>query len=182
MYKFFILLITSCGLYLAGTGSVHAHITADSISFEDQRARINELLDARSKRFGDFDESLLKKTGIFGIFKTTADMQRSIDILKEIVITDNNIFIETKKLIDIKDYQSERNAALAKEYDDQVTAYMKTVSKLQQENDKLRAEIESLDTSEQQSNMALYIAVGIILSLLFVIYQRFNKKRLKKVT
>ncbi|SMG22856.1 hypothetical protein [Sphingobacterium psychroaquaticum] len=182
MYKLLILFVTSCCLYLAGTGHAHANITADSISFEDQRARINELLDARSKRFGDFDESLLKKTGIFGIFKTTADMQRSIDILKEIVITDNNIFIETKKLIDIKDYQSERNAALAKEYDDQVTAYMKTVSKLQQENDKLRTEIESLDTSEQQSNMALYLAVGIILSLLFVIYQRFSKKRLKKVT
>lgn len=156
-----------------------ASIQTDSINFEDQRLRINNLLKERSKRFGEFDQSLEQKTGIFGIFKTKADMQRSIDILRQVVLTDNNIFIETKKLLDIKDYESDKYANLAKSYDDQVTAHMKTVSKLQQENDKLRLEIENMDQNETQNNTALYIALIIIAGLLFTIYQDYKRRKKK---
>lgn len=157
-----------------------ANIQTDSINFEDQRLRVNSLLEERSKRFGEFDLSLEQKTGIFGIFKTKADMQRSIDILKQVVITDNNIFVETKKLLDIKDYERDKYASLAQSYDAQVTAHMKTVSKLQQENDKLRLEIENMDTDVAQNNTALYIALLIIVFLLFTIYQDY-KRRKKKI-
>src|SRR5690554_7464066 len=66
-------------------------LAQDTLAYEIQRQRVNTLLDQRSARFGQFDQSLNSRTGIFGL-KTKKDMQNSIDILKEIVITDNNIF------------------------------------------------------------------------------------------
>ncbi len=152
---------------------------SDSVNYEQQRQRVNKLLEERSQRFGEFDLSIQKKTGIFGIFKTKGDMQKSIDILKQVVITDNNIFVETKRLLDLKDYESDRHAALAREYDKQVSAYMKTITKLQDENDKLRAQLDNMDQSDQQSNFLLYLlaTVIIILSVLFV--QLFRRRKSK---
>src|SRR5690554_3634155 len=66
-------------------------LNADSLDYELQRQKVNHLLDQRSARFGHFDESLKKRTGIFGL-KTKRDMQASLDILHEIVLTDNEIF------------------------------------------------------------------------------------------
>ena len=59
--------------------------TSDSSGYEAQRQKVNELLQQRSARFGQFDESLKQRTGIFGL-KTKKDMQASIDILKQIVV------------------------------------------------------------------------------------------------
>lgn len=171
------------GLFLSTFLSVaHASIQQDTISFADQRARINNLLDSRKERFGEFDRSLQMKSGIFGIFKTSADMQHSIDILKQVIVADNQIFVETKRLLDIKDYESARYEALAKEYDAQVTAHMKTISKLQNENDKLRAQINELGDDQGHSNLALYIALAVIAFLLFTRYQAYKRQQIKKLT
>ncbi|MFD1769488.1 hypothetical protein [Sphingobacterium suaedae] len=149
--------------------------TTDSVNFEQQRDRVNTLLEERSRRFGEYDSSLQKKTGIFGIFKTKGDMQKSIDILKQIVLTDNNIFVETKRLLDIKDFESDKNRALAAEYDKQVSAYMKTITKLQDENDRLRLQIDTLDKEDHSSHVLTYVLLIIIAALLFVLYRQYRQ-------
>ncbi|MGH2622396.1 MAG: hypothetical protein ACRDE7_01900 [Sphingobacterium sp.] len=151
----------------------------DSLTFEAQRERVNKLLEDRSQRFGEYDQSLEKKTGVFGLFKTKADMQKSIDILRKIVLNDNNIFLETRKLLDLKDAQSERIQRLANEYDQQVSAYMKTITKLQNENDKLRAEIDLLEDEDRGSGIQLYLAFLVILGLILLLF-RLNWDRIKK--
>jgi len=155
--------------------SLLAQTNSDSVNYEQQRLRVNQLLDQRSARFGEYDKSITQKTGIFGIFKTKKDMQKSIDILKEIVITDNNIFVETKRLLDLKDYESDRYAALATEYDKQVSAYMKTITKLQDENDKLRQEVGTMGESDQKSNFFVYLLGAIVLGLLFIVYSLYKR-------
>ena len=156
----------------------------DSLTFEAQRERVNKLLEDRSQRFGEYDQSLEKKTGIFGLFKTKTDMQKSIDILRKIVLNDNNIFLETRKLLDLKDAQSERIQRLANEYDQQVTAYMKTITKLQNENDKLRAQIDQLENADRGSGIQLYLAIltilGLVLLLVSLNWNRIKKKLTKK--
>ena len=169
-------------LCLSKVTNAQTLINNDSLTYEQQREQVNQLLEDRSKRFGEFDTSLEQKTGIFGIFKTKADMQKSIDILKQIVITDNRVFIETKKLLDLKNYQSERYEALAREYDSQVSAYMKTITKLQNENDKLRQDISTLDTKDHDSNIFLYLLITVIIILLIVIYQLYKHNKVKKLT
>lgn len=161
-------------LYLMSFDS-HAQTTVDSLSFESQRKRVNDLLDQRSKRFGDYTSSLEKKTGIFGLFKSKSDMQQSIDILKSVVINDNLIFIETRKLLDLKDSEAQRFQSLATEYDQQVTAYMKTISKLQMENERLRLQIENLEKEDQKDNK--YLFWGVILLLITGVAITFYKSR-----
>lgn len=154
----------------------------DSISFEQQRKHVNSLLDQRSQKFGEYDLSLEQKTGIFGLFKTKDDMQKSIDILKSIVINDNDIFIETRKLLDIKDNEREKFQKLANEYDAQVTAYMKTISKLQLENENLRNKIADLEDLDHSNNGIVYILILVIAALSFAIYRLFSKLNAKNVT
>ena len=77
--------------------SLECSAQQDSSAYQMQRKKINLLLADRSSKFGQYDQSLSSRTGIFGL-KTKKDMQRSIDILTEIVRTDNNIFVELKFL------------------------------------------------------------------------------------
>lgn len=176
----------ACILVFSGSAILKAQdstaLKTDSITFESQRARVNKLLNERSAKFGDYDSSLTKKTGVFGLFKTKGDMQKSIDILRNIVINDNHIFIETRKLLDLKDVQSERYQKLAAEYDQQVSAYMKTINKLQQENDKLRGDISNLENSDQGNDNKLFIAIVIILGLVISVIYLYLKQKPKKLT
>ncbi|MBD1428310.1 MULTISPECIES: hypothetical protein [Sphingobacterium] len=154
----------------------------NSTSFEDQRKRVNNLLNARNQKFGEYDVSLQQKTGIFGLFKSKNDMQKSIDILKQIVVTDNNIFIETRKLLDLKDSEKERYEQLANEYDQQVTAYMKTISKLQAENDKLKDKIKSLEEEDLNSSKYIYVFILIIVALILGLLYQYKQLKSKNVT
>ncbi|MCW2261370.1 MULTISPECIES: hypothetical protein [Sphingobacterium] len=153
------------------TGFAVSAQNADSTSFEAQRMRVNKLIEDRKVKFGEYDLSLEKKSAIFGLFKSKDDMQRTIDILKNIVITDNNIFLETRRLISIKDDEKQKFQNLASEYDKQVSAYMGTINKLQKENEKLKKDIENLEGSDNSSNILLYIALAIIAVLSYFVYR-----------
>ncbi|WP_182497949.1 hypothetical protein [Sphingobacterium cellulitidis] len=157
-------------------------VKSDSLTFESQRERVNQLLNERSRRFGEYDQSLQKKTGIFGLFKTKKDMQKSIDILRELVLNDNNIFIETRKLLDLKDAQSERYQRLANEYDAQISAYMKTITKLQNENDKLRDSLKSMESTDTGSGVLLYLAGIVIITLIILLILQYKRNKPKKLT
>lgn len=156
-----------------------ADTALNSQSYEQQRKRVNELLENRKKRFGDFEISTKQKTGIFGVFKTKKDMQKSIDILREIILADNRILNETRKLLDIKDYESDHNASLASNYDAQITAHMRTIAKLREENDRLLADTTSEQKQFTNKQSLLYglIAVVVLQFLIIIrIYKRSEKK------
>lgn len=175
--NYFFLFISICTISTCVNGQIYE----DSTSFESQRKRVNDLLDQRSKRFGDYTASLEQKTGIFGLFKTKSDMQKSIDILKSVVINDNSIFLETRKLLDLKDSEAERFHTLATEYDQQVTAYMKTISKLQAENEQLRDKIKKLEDQTHEGNKLLYLSV-ILLLLFGAAFSYYRRRKLQNVT
>lgn len=130
--------------------------TSDSSGYEAQRQKVNELLQQRSARFGQFDESLKQRTGIFGL-KTKKDMQASIDILKQIVVMDNGIFRETKMLLDYKDFENSQIAQQSTEFDGRINGYIKTISKLQREQERLTAEIDKLEKSNRRDRGLLLL-------------------------
>ncbi|AIM35785.1 hypothetical protein KO02_03165 [Sphingobacterium sp. ML3W] len=151
---------------------------ADSTSYEAQRLRVNKLIEDRKVKFSEYDLSLEKKTAIFGLFKSKDDMQKTVDILKNIVITDNNIFLETRRLINIKDDEKQKFQNLAVEYDKQVSAYIGTINKLQKENEKLKKELKKIEGSDHNTNIFLYIALAVIAVLGYLLFQ--NQKITKR--
>src|SRR5690606_4406714 len=126
--------------------------------------------------FGQFNKSLEARTGIFG-FKTKKDMQASIDILKEIVLTDNNIFKETKVLLDYKDMEKTFISYRAEESIARINGYVKTISKQQKLQEEQRLQINEL---QQKANRYLVYSLFSTLLLIFLaivfIKRKFPKK------
>jgi hypothetical protein len=84
--------------------------------------------------------------------------------------------------LDLKDAQSERYQRLAAEYDNQVSAYMKTITKLQNENDKLREQLKSMENTDRGSGIMLYISIIVIIGLIIALIYQYNRHKPKKVT
>lgn len=139
--------------------SVPARAQEDSSAYQVQRRKINLMLAERSARFGQYDESLVKRTGIFGM-KTKKDMQRSINILTEIIRTDNDILRETKILLDYKDLEKTKVQGQFSETQTRVNNFMSTINKLQKQNEKLKADLEKND---QDHTKTISIIIGLAL-------------------
>src|ERR1700748_1344320 len=84
-----------------------AQYRSDSIAYQLQRKKINAMLAERTKKFGLYDESLSKHTGILGL-QTKKDIRRSNDILMDIVKTDNDIYKELKILLEFRTFQQKQ--------------------------------------------------------------------------
>src|ERR1700744_4315126 len=117
---------------------------ADSIAYQAERKKINEMLAQRTVKFGDYDKSLSIHTGIFGL-QTKKDIRRSNDILMDIVKTDDEIYKELKVLFEYRIFQQTQVQTHAKEAEQSNLGYMTTINKLRNQLDKIKAE-----TQEQQ--------------------------------
>jgi len=146
---------------------------AQKTPYEVQRRKINRLLEQRSAKFGQYDESLKLRTGIFGL-KTKKDMQRSIDILREIVTTDNTIFKELKVLLDYKDLERNEANSKAEETENRIKGYMQTITKLQQENDRLKQNIDHTEKEENSFPYLPFVALAAFFLLILFLVKRKN--------
>lgn len=153
--------------------SCFASSKQDSTAYEKQRTKVNQLLDQRSQRFGEFDASLRTRSGIFGL-KTKKDMQASIDILKEIVTTDNHLFKETKALLDFKDIEKQQVESKATESGTRITGYINTISKLRKNHEQLQDEISVL---KRQNSIYLNILIVTLLALITLSFLLFKRKK-----
>src|SRR5581483_10221875 len=104
MKKLFLLLLICLwhGLLLAQSKG-----NSDSLAYQLQRKKINDMLDQRRQKFGQYDESLKKHTGIFGL-QTKKDIRRSNDILMDIARTDEAIFEQIKILLNYRTFQQQQ--------------------------------------------------------------------------
>jgi len=140
----------------------------DSSAYQTQRVKINKLLDQRSEHFGQYENSLGTRTGIFGL-KTKRDMQASNDILRQIVITDNDIFTELKILLDYKDLEKSEVQTRAETVEGRIEKYKSTITRLQQENQKLRTETDShIIYQEKQYNYLIILIIALLLSAFYI--------------
>ncbi len=147
----------------------------DSLAYQLQRNKINEMLDSRVSKFGQFTESLDKKTGIFG-FKTKKDMQKSMDILKQIIETDNSILKETKTLLDFKTYQQEKVASESKESESRNMGYMRTINKLDTQNEKLSKELQEVKNSKKFYQLVSFALALAIISFALFVFRKISSK------
>lgn len=138
-------------------------------AYEAQRKKVNNLLNARTSKFGQYDESLTMRTGIFGL-KTKKDMQRSINILTEIVQTDNEIFKELKILLDYKDLEKSQVETKASETESRMNAYMQTIKKLQEQNAKTRDELSKVEKESAGFSNMLIITIVVIISIFLILF------------
>lgn len=148
----------------------------DTSAYNTQRKKINLLLEDRSAKFSRYDNSLTKKSGIFGL-KTKRDMQASNDILTQIVVTDNNIFSELKILLDYKDFEKKEVEHRAETVEGRIDRFQTTITRLQQENEKLKVDLQK--QTGKLNRMLIYLVSSILLLLIVIIYA-IRLKNLRK--
>lgn len=140
----------------------------DSIAYNAQRVKINSLLAQRSEKFGNYYESLNQKTGIFG-WQTKKDIKNSNEILREIVLNDNNIFDELKVLMDYKDLENNKKNIVADDSKERIENYMRTIKKLQDQNELLKNQLTQKQSNNSSYLIFLFILIIAILS--FIIFK-----------
>jgi len=154
-------------------------IPNDSLAYQMQRTRINNMLEQRSEKFSQYTKSLDEHTGIFG-WQTKKDIKRSGEILMDIVRTDNDIFKELKVLFDYKNFQQTQVQQQSHESESQITGYMLTINKLRQQNDALikQQKQQEADFEGRQTNMLIVIVLLLFTSVyLFTKRNRTPKRR-----
>jgi hypothetical protein len=134
---------------------------ADTSAYQFQRLKINGLLAERSAKFGQYDLSLNARTGIFGL-QTKNDLRNSNEILRGIILSDNNIFRELKILMNYKDQEVQQVQNNASSTNKRIEGYMLTIKKLQQQNDELKVKAEQV-TEKKDTNTYLIIVLGVII-------------------
>ena len=145
----------------------------DTSAYQQQRLKVNALLAERSTRFGQYDQSLDNKTGIFGL-QTKGDIKKSNEILRQIVLNDNNIFKELKILLDYKDQEVKRVKAEASSSNSRIQNYMLSIKKLQDENERLRNENGPFETKGFTYYLIL-VLLFVFAGLSFFYYNKYRK-------
>lgn len=148
---------------------LQAFAQQDTSAYASQRVKVNTLLTERSERFGQYDESLNQRTGIFG-WQTKKDIKNSNEILRQVVLTDNNIFKELKILMEYKDLQNQQKVAVADHSQDRIEGYMQTIKKLQDQNSALQKEAK-----QDGYGISTYIIIVLIL-IIIAMFFFFNNK------
>lgn len=151
----------------------------DSTAYNLQRAKINGMLDDRSARFGEYDQSLLTRTGFFGN-QTKRDIKNSNEILRQVVLADNRIFLELKALLDYKDLQVQEVKTNVSHSDESLLAYRNTIKNLQQKNKELSDQVNEKETGSGVLYVViilLVIAIGLLFNRLYQTNKRLNHEK-----
>lgn len=141
----------------------------DTSAYQTQRLRVNALLSERSAKFGQYDQSLNSRTGIFGL-QTKKDIRNSNEILRQIVLDDNNIFKELKTLLEYKDLEVKQVQTSAEQTTDRVQNYKVAIKTLQDKNEALSKELKSIKKGKSLLNIfnVLLIFSMVAITLFFV--------------
>lgn len=169
-------LIGTCLFCLISIYSFAQKAGPDSLAYQLQRAKINHMLDLRRIKFSEYDQSLTRHTGIFGL-QTKKDIRKSNEILMEIVKTDDNIFRELKVLLDYRVFQQEQVQTKSTQTENVNLGYMTTINKLRQQIDQLKQEAQQ--EKEHQENLMRILIIVAVLMLGSILYLLIKKRSVK---
>jgi hypothetical protein len=147
----------------------------DSLAYELQRKKINDMLDQRRIKFGQYDESLKKHTGIFGL-QTKKDIRRSNDILMDITRTDEAIFEQIKILLNYRTFQQQQAQVKTAQTQDYALGYMTTINRLRDQIDKMKQ--DQLTEKKQYENTQRLLIIIVVLMLASILLLLFRKRGL----
>ncbi len=160
-------------LFFLGTNSFAQQ--TDSLAYQLQREKVNNLLAKRSITFNQYFQSLDLHTGIFGL-QTKKDIRRSNEILMDIVKTDNAVFKELKVLLDYRTTVQTEVLGKSQESENRNTSFINTINKLRNQTEKMTAETNESSKQAEHFKNWLIAATGLILILLAAIIRLTSTK------
>lgn len=150
-------------------------VQSDTSAYQVQRLKINALLAERSAKFGQYDLSLSARTGIFGL-QTKNDLKNSNEILRGIILNDNNIFRELKVLMNYKDQEVQQVQTNAGNNAKRIESYMQAIKKLQDQNDELKKKTAVITAEKNTETYSIIFLILIIIIGGIFFYSKTRKK------
>lgn len=154
--------------------TANAQHNSDSLAYQLQRAKINNMLAQRTRKFGQYSESLAMHTGIFGL-QTKKDIRRSNDILIDIIKTDDDIYKQLKILLEFRTFQQTQVQSHSSEVEQSSIGYMATINKLRNKVEQLKTAAQKQEEEEEKTIRAFIIALAVMLVLLLFLLTRPRK-------
>ncbi|RYE36642.1 MAG: hypothetical protein EOP42_02575 [Sphingobacteriaceae bacterium] len=142
--------------------------STDSLAYQLQRQKVNNLLAKRSITFNQYFESLDRHTGIFGL-QTKKDIRRSNEILMDIVQTDNAVFKELKILLDYRTTVQTEVQTKSAETENRNTSFIGTINKLRDQTQELKVLADKNSNETEHYQHLLIAAIALILVLILAI-------------
>ena len=134
------------------------------------------MLVIRSKKFGEYDQSVGKHTGIFGL-QTKKDIRRSNEILMNIVSTDDNIFKELKILLDYRAFQQTQVQTQTVQVQESNIGYMASINKLRDQVSLLKADaLAQQKQADQNRKWIIILLMVLAASILLILSRRTTRK------
>jgi len=134
------------------------------------------MLANRSRKFGQYDQSLSRHTGIFGL-QTKKDIRRSNDILMDIVKTDNNIYRELKILLDYRTFQQNQVQDQSKETEKTADETMYTISRLQDQLTNIKKQNEENIKLRDKASLNFKIIVFILVVVILLVLSKQIRRK-----
>jgi hypothetical protein len=163
-------------LFCFSTSIVFAQAKNDSLAYQFEHKKINDMLARRTVKFGQYDQSLNMHTGIFG-FQTKKDIHRSNDILVDIVKTDDSIYRELKILFEFSVFQRTQIQDHSKEAEESNIGFMTTINKLRAQVDALKSDAEKQQQQEEKTKRFFIIALIIMAALIVYLIASKSKRK-----
>ena len=155
---------------------VKAQTNSDSVAYQAERKKINAMLAVRSQKFGEYDQSVGKHTGIFGL-QTKKDIRRSNEILMNIVSTDDNIFKELKILLDYRAFQQTQVQSQTVQVQESTIGYMTTINKLRDQVSLLKADaLVQQSQADKNRKWIIILLIVLVASILLILTRRTTRK------
>lgn len=142
---------------------------------QSEKAELIQLLELRKQKFEAYSNSLEKHTGFFGN-KTKNDMQRSNEVLTDLVRIDNKIIGTLNRSVDFKNYEKLNLNFKTNEKELRLLELNGSIVTLQKQVQLLKAENRYLTGKMKRYNAMLFIAVSLSLLLLFLLVKRLRKQ------
>lgn len=147
----------------------------DTSAYQTQRLKINALLAARSAKFGQYQESLSSRTGIFGL-QTKKDIRNSNEILRQIALNDNDIFKELKILMDYKDLEVKVVQSNADQSSSRIQNYQLSIKQLQDQNQLLKTQLQALEKNKSFTHLVIALLIFSLFGLTWFFLKKLKKK------
>lgn len=134
------------------------------------REELHKLLELRKKKFDAYSESLKKRSGFFG-GKSKMDIQRSNEVLMDIIESDNKMISVLNRVVDFKTYEK-----VNMNYE--LLSCNERVGNLQRAVDALNKQVSTLSSSNAAlekktgSLKLLASAFGILVLALLILVMR----------
>ncbi|MCC7231511.1 MAG: hypothetical protein IT242_01100 [Bacteroidia bacterium] len=143
-------------------------------STEKDRGDLIELLSQREKLFGQYSESLAKKSGFFGN-RTKADLRLSQNRLQEIVEMDNRLIRVLNRIVDFKNFEKQNLSYEAAKNNESLDNLRSAVDTLSKQLRLKEQELYVLNQSDKALRIKYFFVLFLLPVLLILMYRKARR-------